>query len=161
MNILTNTSEISSNTGGDIFQINFPQIDEKKWSRHSHGDFPSIRDTLTCRLSKRVPRRPLLQSCVTKFFIVCNFGNTLAMTIIIFFKMCKTWYGIQIWNRKLRKRFSFLRYLHLNWELQILAILNRRLAIDSQCANKHPYISSHSRGDIFQINFPQNNEKTW
>ena len=36
------------------------------------------------------------------------------------------------------KSFSFLRYLYLNRELQILSIPNRILVIGSHRVNKHP-----------------------
>ena len=39
IHVLTNTFNISPNTKGDIFQINFPENDEKTWSKGSHGDF--------------------------------------------------------------------------------------------------------------------------
>ena len=42
-----------------------------------------------------------------KFFIVCNFGNTLAMSIIFFIKMFKIWCIFQKWNKKLEKVFPF------------------------------------------------------
>ena len=41
--------------------------------------------------------------------------------------------------QKTRKSFSFLRYLHLNREVQIFTIQNRILLISSPCVNKHPY----------------------
>ena len=41
----------------------------------------------TCSLSKRVLKQSFLESGLTKFFTVCNFGNTLAMTSI-FFSTC-------------------------------------------------------------------------
>ena len=84
---------------GHIFLIHFLPNDEKTWSKHSHGDFASNPDTFTCRLSKRVLRQRFLQSGVTKFLIVCNFGNTLAMTIIFFFKISKIWCRFQKWNK--------------------------------------------------------------
>ena len=101
LSVLTNTPEISPNPRGDIFQINFPQIDGKTWYKHSHGDFATIRDTFTCRLSKRVPKRRFLQSGVTKFFTDCNFGKTLAKTIISCSKMFKIWCTFEKWNKKL------------------------------------------------------------
>ena len=112
-NVFTNSPYISPNTWGDIFQIKFTRKDEKTWENCSHGDFAIIRDTFTCLLSKGVPKRHFLQGGVTKFSTVCNFGSTLAMTMIFFFKMFKIWYRFQKWNKKLRKTVSFFRYLHL------------------------------------------------
>ena len=40
--VLTNTSKISPNTRGEIFQINFNENDEKTWLKPSHGDFSSF-----------------------------------------------------------------------------------------------------------------------
>ena len=48
-----------------------------------------IRDTLTCSLSKDVPKQRFLESALTKFSTVSNFGSKLAMAIIFFFKMFK------------------------------------------------------------------------
>ena len=85
-----------------------------------------IRDTFTFWLSKRVPKRCFLQSNMTKFFTVCNFGNKLAMNIIFLIKLFKIWCRyeklytlamttiflfemfkilcrIQKWNKKFRK----------------------------------------------------------
>ena len=60
-----------------------------------NGHFASTRDTFTRWLSKRVLKRRFLQSAVTKFSTVCNFGNTLAMTIIFFFKIFQILYRFQ------------------------------------------------------------------
>ena len=54
-----------------------------------------------------------------------------------FFKMFKIWCRWHKWKKRLGKSLSLFRYLHLNWELQILAILNRILPIGTQCVNKH------------------------
>ena len=39
VNVLTDNPNISPETRGDIFQINFPQNDEETWLKRSHGDF--------------------------------------------------------------------------------------------------------------------------
>ena len=104
-----NQQPMWDNARGDIFQINFPQNDEKKWYKASHGDFASIRDTFTCWLSKRFLKRHFLEGCLTKTFTVYKFGNILAMTIIFFIKMFKSWCRFQKWNKKLSKSFSFFR----------------------------------------------------
>ena len=48
-----------------------------------------FRDALTCSLSNRVLKRRFLGSGLTKIFIVCNFGNTLAVTIMFISKCLK------------------------------------------------------------------------
>ena len=138
VNVIANTHKTSPNTRWDIFQIYFPVKDEETWYKCFHGDFASVRNAFTCWLSKRALKRRLLESVLTKFFTVCNFGNTLDMTIIFSFKMLKIWCRFQKWNKKFKKSFSFFRYLHLNWEWQILAILKKIFAIANQCVNKHP-----------------------
>ena len=52
-------------------------------------------------------------------------------------------------NKKLRKTFSFFRQFHLNWELQILAILNTILGITSECVNKSPLRFHVTLGETF------------
>ena len=108
-NVLTNTFRILPNTTADVFRINFPQNDEKHDKIALKGHFAGIWDTFTCWLSKRVPKRRFLQKGLTKFFTVCNFGNTSAMTIIFFLKTFKIWCRFQKWNKKFRKFFSFFR----------------------------------------------------
>ena len=88
VNVLRNTAKISRNSPGDIIQINFSQNDKNTRWNSSHGDFASIWDTFTCCLSNRDPKGCFLQGGLSKFSAVCNFGNTLAMTIIFFFTKC-------------------------------------------------------------------------
>ena len=111
VNVLTKNPKISLNTRGDIFQINFPEKNEKTWSKRSHGAFASIWDAFTCWLSMRALKRRLLGSGLSKFFTACNFGNILAMTIIFCFKMFKIWCRFQKWKKKFRKGFLFFRYV--------------------------------------------------
>ena len=138
VNVLRNTTKISRNTREDIFQINFRENDEKTWKKCSHGDFASILVALTCWMSKRALKWRFLESGLTKIFTVCNFGNTLAMTMVLLFKRFKIWFRLQKWNTKLRKSFSLFREFHLNWEWQILAMLNAIFVIGRQWVNKHP-----------------------
>ena len=138
VNVVTNTPKISLNTRADIFQIKPPEDDEETWKKYSLGDFASIWDAFTCFLSKRVLKQHFLESGLTKFFTVCNFGNTLAKVMVLLFKRVKIWCRFRKWNKKLRQSFSFFRSLHLNREWQILTIWNRILVILSQCVNKHP-----------------------
>ena len=109
VNLLTNNTLTSPNTKWDIFGINFPENDEKTTEKRSHGDFASTWEAFTFWLSKRVLKRCFLDCGLTKIFKVCNFGNTLAMRIIRFFKIFKIWCRFQKWNAKLSKTFSFLR----------------------------------------------------
>ena len=51
----------------------------------SHLDFTGTFDVFTCLLAKHVLKRRFLESCLSKIFTVSNFGNILAMTIILFF----------------------------------------------------------------------------
>ena len=91
VNLLTNTTKTSANARRDIFQINFPDNDEKTWQKCFHVNFARICDAFTCWYSKRVPKRHFLDSGLSKIFTVSNFGNTLAMTMILFFKIFKIW----------------------------------------------------------------------
>ena len=109
VNMLRNKAKISPNTSEDIFQINFPENDEKKLSKYYHGDFASIWGAFTIWLYMRVMKQRFLESVLTKFFTVGNFGKTLAMTNIFSFKMFKIWCRFQKWNQKLRKTFSFFK----------------------------------------------------
>ena len=121
----------------------------------------SIWHTFTWWRSKRFLKHRFLESGLTKIFKVCNFRNALAMTIMFFFKMFEIWCRFQKSNKKLRKRFSFFRYLHFNWELLILLIFNRYFASAGNVSTNTPKISPNTRRDIFRINFPQNDEKRW
>ena len=110
VNVLTNQPKISRTTREYIFKINFPQNDGNSWKKFSHGDFASFWDTFRCRLSKGVPKRLFLQGGLTKFFRVCNFGKTLAMSIIFDFKIFQIWCRFQKWKKKkIRKCFTFFR----------------------------------------------------
>ena len=109
VNVLTNTPKASPNTRGDISQTKFHENVEKTCQKCSHGDLASIWDGFKCSLSMCVLKRHYLESGLTKIFTVIHFGNTLAMTIILFYKMFKIWYTLQKWNRKTRQSFSFCR----------------------------------------------------
>ena len=75
--------------GGDIFQNNFSENDEKTWEKPFHGDLASICDAFKCWLSNPVLKQRFLESGLTKIFTVPSFLNTLAMTIILFSKCLK------------------------------------------------------------------------
>ena len=109
VNVLTLTPKISPNSRGAIFQINFPENDEKTWSNCSHRDSASIWDAFTCWLSNRVLRSSVLGSGLTKIFTVCNFGKTLAMTNVFSLKMFQIWCRFQKCKKKLTKNFSVFR----------------------------------------------------
>ena len=113
------------------------------------ADLASIWDASTCWLSKRVLKRRFLESGLTKIFTVCNLGKTLPKTMVLLFKRFKIRCRFQKCNKKLRKTFSFFRQFHLNWELQILAILNTILGITSECVNKSPLRFHVTLGETF------------
>ena len=73
---------------------------------HSHVDFASSWEAVTCWLPKPVLKRCPWINVLTKIFTVCNFGNTSAMTIIFCLKMFKISCRIKKWNKKLRKSFG-------------------------------------------------------
>ena len=63
-----------------------------------------FRDALTCSLSNRVLKRRFLGSGLTKILIVCNFGNTLALTIMFISKCLK--FNVDSRNgTKIKKKF--------------------------------------------------------
>ena len=90
---------------------------------------------------------------MTKPWTVVNFGNTLAMTILFFFKMFKI-YGDSLNGIKNRENvFLFLRWLDLPRERQILTITNRILVIGSPCVSKQPYDFKLQSGRYFPNHF--------
>ena len=137
VNLLTNTTTTSSNTRGDISQINFLENDEKWWQKHSHGYLGSIWVAFTCWLSTLVLKRRFLENGLSKICTLSNFGNTLPMTIILFFKKFKIWCRFQKCKKKLRKSFPSFWKNHWRWELKILTILNRIFSVGYQSVNKH------------------------
>ena len=121
VNLLKKTTTTSPKTRGDILQITLPENHEKTLQKCSHGDFASIWNAYTCWLSKRVLEPRLLESGLNKIFTVCNFGNILAMTIILFSKLFKIWRRFQKWNKKLTKDFLLANSRNLEedtWHLQ-------------------------------------------
>ena len=90
-NVLKNTSKISHIDKRDTPQIISYHSDAKIWQMCSHADFTSVWDALTCWLSKDVLKQCFLEIGLTKSLTLCNFGNTLAVTIIFFFKIFKIW----------------------------------------------------------------------
>ena len=136
--MLRNAPKISNFNRRDIFQIIRPESDQKIWSECCHADFTSVWNHLTCWLSKDVLKQRFLESGLSKSLTFSNRENTLAIMIIFFSKIFKIWWRYHKWNKTWRKCFSFLRYLHLNRELHILTIPNRKLVTESQCVKKHP-----------------------
>ena len=106
VNMLRNTPTIEHITKGDNLQIRFSQSDEKIWWKCSHADFTTVWDPLTCWLSNGVLKRCFLEIALTKSLTVCNFWNEVAMTIMVFFKVFKTWCRFQKWNKKMKKVFA-------------------------------------------------------
>ena len=122
--VLRNTLKVSPHTRGDIFQITVPHNDEKTWWKCSDGDFTSNWDSFTCWLSIRAPNRRFLQRGLSKFFTVCNFGKSLAMSIIFFSKCWK--FDLDSKNRKKKKKIqknSFVFQI-IAFELGIANFLN-------------------------------------
>ena len=101
VNVLTNTRKISNITKGEIFWISFLHRNRKYNKGGSHADVKSIWDRLRCWLSKDVLKRRFLGSRLTKSLTVCNFTNTLGMTIIFFLKMFKISCRLEKVNKKI------------------------------------------------------------
>ena len=131
------------------------------WQMCSHGDFASICDTFTCWLSRRVLKLRFLESGLSKIFTVPNLGNTLAMTIILFFKMFKIWRRFQKWIKKLRKMFCFWDNCIWIGSCKFSQSWTGYLPPAVNLLRNTTKTSPNTRGHIFQINFPQNDEKTW
>ena len=69
----------------------------------------SVRDPLTCSISKKGLKQRFLESALANSLTVSNFGNTLAMTIFFFFKLLKIWWKFHKFNKISIISFSFLR----------------------------------------------------
>ena len=143
----------------------FPNYFSSQWSKNMvkvlSGRFYLCLEPFNLLTVEDVLRRRWIVSGVTKPWTVANFGNTLAMTIIFFWKMFEMWWRFHKWNKNSRKFFFFLRELDFNRERQILTIRNRILVIGSPCVNKNPMNSNFNQGDIFQIISPHSDEKIW
>ena len=159
--VLRNTLKVLPHTRGDIFQITVPHNDEKTWWKCSDGDFTSNWDSFTCWLSIRAPNRRFLQRGLSKFFTVCNFGKSLAMSIIFFSKCLK--FDLDSKNRKKKKNSEKLFCFSDN----CIWIGNCKF---SQSSTKYfpstAYVLTNTLktlhntlGNIFKINVPQNDEK--
>ena len=150
-----NTPKISPNTRGDIFQIKFGENDKSVLMKISE-----VFGTLSQgSLSKRVLKRCFLESGLTNIFTVSNFRNLLAMTIMFFSKMFKICCILQNWYKKLRSSFSLFIELHLIWVGKSSQPGTGYPPSAAKVLTKSPNISPKIRGDIFQINFPKNDEK--
>ena len=115
----------------------------------------SIWDAFACWLSKRVLKKRFLESGLSKIVNVSNLENTFAMSIILFFKTFKIWFRIQKGNKKLRERdFGF-------WYKGYLPSAGRQGYLRSavNVLTSTPTTSPNTRGDIFQINFPEDDGK--
>ena len=160
VNMSKKTPKISTNTRGDIFPINFLQNDEKILQSCSNGDFASIWGTFTCWLSKRFLKQPFLDSALTKIFTVCNFGNTLATTIILFFKECLKFHVDSINGRKhSEKVFRFWDNCVSIGNCKFSQYWTRYLPSAVNVLRSIPKIWLNSTGDIFWINISQNDQK--
>ena len=156
--VLRNTNKISRKCRGDVFEINFTQNDEKHDKIALNGHFASIRDTFTCWLSKRVPKRCFLEKSLTKFFTVCNFRNTLGMTIIFFLKVFKIWCSFQKWKKKFKKVMRFIdNYIWIG-SCKLSQSSMEYLPSAVNVLTNTLKILHNTRGDIFRINLSQNDE---
>ena len=75
-NVLTNSFKIWDITKRDIFQLNFPHIDEKIRWKCCHADFNSLSDPLACWLGNGVLKRGFLDIHLNTYLAVCNSQNT-------------------------------------------------------------------------------------
>ena len=159
-NVLRSTTKISRNTmGGHIFRINLIEINEKRWRKCSHFDFRNTSDAFTCLLSKRVLKQPFWESGVSKNFKVCNFGNTSAMTIILFLKILTFDEDFRIATKSSEKAISFSdNYIWIGSN-KFSQFWTGYLASAVKVLTNTPNISPKTRGDTFRINFPENEEK--
>ena len=161
VNVLTKTPNISSNTRGDIFQINFPENDKKTWQKCSHGNSRSICDAFTCSLSKRVLKRRFLESGLTKIFTVCNFANTLTVTIMFFSKCLKFDVDSGNGTKNQQKVYRFSDNCIWIGSCRFSQDWTGYLPSTGNVLTNTSNISPNTRGDIFQINFTENDKKTW
>ena len=133
----------------------------KKHDKSSVMELSQVfRDAFTCSMWKRDLKQRFLESGLTKIFTVCNFENILAMRIIFFWKSLKfdvdSRNGIK--NSENIDRFSdnciWIGSCKFSqpWTGYLPSAVN--VLTDT------PKISPHTRGDILQINFPGNDEKT-
>ena len=130
-------------------------------SRHSDGDFASILDAFTCWMWKRVLKRRFLESGLTKISTVCNFGNRLAMTIMFFFSKCLK-FDVDSTNKtkNSEKVFGFSDNCIWVESCKFSQTWTGYLPLAVNVLTNTPKISANTRGNIFQTNFPENDEKT-
>ena len=83
----------------------------KKWKECSHAPLGRAWNPLTCWLTKGVLKGCFLETALTRSFTVWNFRNKVAMKIIFFFTMFKTWSRFQKWKNEIRKKFSVLEII--------------------------------------------------
>ena len=104
--------------------------------------------TLTCWLSKDVLKRRFSERGLTKSLTVGNLRNTLAMTIIFFFKMFKYWWRCHKWNKKV-SRFSD----NCIWIRNCKSASTQTAYVSSAASvlRKSRKISNFNKGDIFGI----------
>ena len=129
--------------------------------KRSQEDFASIWDAFTYWISKRFLKQHFSESGLTKIFTVYNFGNTFAMTIIFSSECLKVdWYsrnGTENWVKRFRFSYNCI------WigSCKFSQYWTRYLPSAVNVVRSTPKISFNTREDIFEINFPENYEKTW
>ena len=116
-------------------------------------------DTFRCWLSKGVPKRLFLQGGLTKFFRVCNFGKTLAMSIIFDFKIFQIWCRFQKWKKNWENVLRFSDNFICIGSCKFSQSSTGYLPSAVNVLRNTPKISRNSRGDIFQISFYRNDER--
>ena len=130
-----------------------------KWSV---AEFRRVLDPLKCWLWKGALKGCVLESSVTKCLRVSNFRNKVAMTIIFFFKMFKIWCRFQKWKKKKFKNFfRFSSKCIWNGSCKFSQPWTGYLPSVVNVLPNIPKISPNTRGNIFRINFPENNKRTW
>ena len=126
--------------------------------KRSDGDLAIIWDIFTCWLMP-VLKRLFLERRLSKIFRVCNFGNTLTITIILLFKMFKIWWRFQKCNKNLEKLFRFSDYCIWSGSCNFSQTWTVYFPSTVNVLANSPKISPNTRGDIFLINFPENDKK--
>ena len=134
---------------------------KKTWQKCSHGNSRSICDAFTCSLSKRVLKRRFLESGLTKIFTVCNFANTLTVTIMFFSKCLKFDVDSGNGTKNQQKVYRFSDNCIWIGSCRFSQDWTGYLPSTGNVLTNTSNISPNTRGDIFQINFTENDKKTW
>ena len=98
---------------------------------------------------------------LSKFFTVGHFSNILAITIMFCFNYFKIWCKFQKWNKEFWKCFFYFSDSCI-WigSGRILQSWRKYLPAAVNVLRNTRKISPNTRGDNFDINFPENYKKT-